>query len=62
MSIEKVVAKFARADQSDDLAFWLTRTPAERIGAVEVLRLQTKGDDGAARQGLQRVCFITQRS
>jgi hypothetical protein len=45
-----------------DLAYWLSRPMAERIAAVEVLRLQafahTPND---AEQRLQRVCRVTQR-
>ena len=62
MNVEKVVAKVGLAEESTDLAFWLSKSPAERIAAVEVLRIQMRGDDDAVGQRLQRVCLVTQRS
>jgi hypothetical protein len=49
--------------QATDLAFWLARPMAERLAAVEALRLQatdvTESTDAQPR--LQRICRITQR-
>lgn len=42
----------------DDFKFWLTKTPEERISAVELLRRQRHGN--TAR--LQRVVNIIKRS
>lgn len=42
----------------EDLAYWLTRTPAERIAAVESLRKQFHGS--TAR--LQRIARVVQRA
>ncbi len=44
--------------QREDLAYWLSRPPAERIAAVEDLRRQFHGS--AAR--LQRTARVTQRA
>jgi hypothetical protein len=38
----------------DNLAYWLTRTPAERLAAVQALRFP----DGSVRPAFQRVCRI----
>jgi hypothetical protein len=43
--IKKVVRKRRLTDTSvrDDLAFWLSRPPEERVAAVEILRRQHYG-------------------
>ncbi len=43
--IEKVVRKQSLQDSynNDDLAYWLSKTPEERIEAVEYLRRQYYG-------------------
>jgi len=59
--IAKVVTKVALRDPAGsqtDLAYWLKRTPEERVSAVEQLRRQTHGS--SAR--LQRVARVIQRS
>ena len=59
--IEKVVriAKLSESDQTkEDLAFWLSKTPEERIAAVEHLRRQRHG----SLPRLQRSIQIIQRS
>lgn len=45
------------AGARDDLAYWLSRSPAERIAAVEYLRRQA----GAGSARLQRTARIIQR-
>ena len=57
---QKVVRKANLRDFSeinDDLAFWLSKTPEERLSAVEYLRRQQSG--GSER--LQRTVRIIQR-
>ncbi len=44
--------------EETDLAYWLTKTPQERIEAVEILRRQCDGS--TAR--LQRVVKVVQRA
>lgn len=57
--IEKVVKKGLITDDLDsaDLDFWLSKTPAERVEAVEILRKQFYGSS----TGLQRVVRVIQR-
>ncbi|MFM8248941.1 MAG: hypothetical protein ACKOPL_04300 [Acidimicrobiaceae bacterium] len=44
-----------------DLQYWLSRDPAERIAAVEIIRQRIFGGTDETRQGLQRVCRIIRR-
>ena len=44
-----------------ELQYWLSRDPAERIAAVEIIRQRIFGGTDEARQGLQRVCRIIHR-
>jgi hypothetical protein len=46
-------------DQSDDKEYWLSKTPQERLEAVELMRRMVYGDEAVKR--LQRVLEITQR-
>ena len=46
-------------DESDEKAYWLSKTPDERLEAVELMRQIIYGDEAAKR--LQRVLEITQR-
>ena len=46
-------------DVSDDKAYWLARTPSERLKQVEILRRINYGSGATAR--LQRVLEITER-
>ena len=59
--IEKVVTKVGLRDSTNnqsDFAYWLKKTPEERVSAVEQLRQQSYGS--TAR--LQRVARVIQRS
>ncbi len=59
--IEKVVRKGNMKDVievQENLAYWLSRTPEERVAAVEYLRRQLNGS--SAR--LQRSARVVQRS
>ena len=58
--IEKVVTKVGLRDSGSsqtDLAYWLKKTPEERVAAVDYLRRQAYGT--TAR--LQRVARVIQR-
>ena len=58
--IEKVVTKVGLRDSNNsqaDLAYWLKKTPEERVAAVDYLRRQAYGT--TAR--LQRVARVIQR-
>ena len=46
------------ADQDDDGAYWQTKTPAERMAALEYLRRMAYGHAASAR--LQRVLSVAQ--
>jgi hypothetical protein len=47
----------------DDLRWWLSRPPAERIAAVEQLRREHHQDrEGDAEPRLQKVCRVVQRT
>jgi hypothetical protein len=46
-------------DPSDETAYWLSRSPAERIEAIEAMRRIIYGDDPAATR-LQRLLEIAQ--
>jgi hypothetical protein len=59
--IEKVVRKGSLQDSSEikeNLAYWLSKTPQERIAEVERLRRQYHGNS----TGLQRSARIVQRT
>lgn len=56
--MEKVITKTSKTDANTDIRYWLSRTPEERIAAVEFLRGQTY-DNTAAR--LQRVYTVVKK-
>ena len=59
--IQKVVrkAKLSEFDEiKENLAYWLSRTPEERVEAIEILRRQYYGN--TAR--LERVARVIQRT
>ncbi len=58
--IQKVITKRKLDDSSilDDLAYWLKRSPEERISVVESLRRQYYGSSGR----LQRIFRIVERT
>jgi hypothetical protein len=53
-----------RQQRERDLAFWLSRTMAERIAAVEALRAQafTPAQSPDAEPRPQRVCRVARRA
>ena len=48
-------------DKSDEKSYWLSKTPAERLQAVELIRQIIYGYDPSTTR-LQRVFEVTQRS
>ena len=46
-------------DKSDDKEYWLSKTPDERLQAVELMRHIIYGDEATKR--LQRILEVTQR-
>jgi hypothetical protein len=60
--MERVVKVLPASQQpAADLAYWLSRPMAERIAAVEALRMQTPEHAAHAEPRLQRVCRVAQR-
>ena len=47
-------------DKSDEKSYWLSKTPAERLQAVELIRQIIYGYDPSTTR-LQRVLEVTQR-
>ncbi|MBS3945876.1 MAG: hypothetical protein KGZ42_10285 [Melioribacter sp.] len=60
--MEKVVRKISLKDKRNyDLEYWLSKTPEERIYAIELLRKQLyEKNDGSAPR-LQRILKIIKR-
>ena len=56
-----VVNRVALREKDSELQYWLSRDPAERIAAVEIIRQRIFGGTDETRQGLQRVCLIIRR-
>jgi hypothetical protein len=48
------------ADEPDDLAYWLSRPPAERLAAIEFLRRQFY-DHGKTEQEFRRFFEVAER-
>lgn len=55
--MERVVNIVGLRESQSDLAFWLTKTPQERIAAIEILRQQYVRLQGIQPR-LQRVCRV----
>ena len=58
--IQKIVKKYhlqERTTTPDDLAYWLSKTPEERVATVDYLRTQYYGNTTR----LQRVARVVQR-
>lgn len=57
--MEKVVRKYQLGKEPKDHEYWLTKTPQERIAALEFIRYQVYGDE--IDKGLQRVLRIVKQ-
>lgn len=57
----RVVRVINMKDDHGDRGFWLTKTPADRIDAIETLREQYVRFKGDVQQGLQRVCRVIEQ-
>jgi hypothetical protein len=54
--IKKVISKCSLSQwrkEKDDLRYWLSRPPEERVGAVEFLRKQYYGDSARLQRTLR---------
>jgi hypothetical protein len=56
--IKKVVKVSGIKDKSNDLAYWLSRSPQERIEAVEMLRKQFNG----SAERFQRIITVIKQT
>lgn len=60
--IDRTAFSVVTLDQADDeLQYWLTKTPQQRLQAVELIRQTLYGYDPSTA-GLQRVLTIAQQS
>ena len=60
--MEKVVRKISLKDKRNyDLEYWLSKTPEERISAIEFLRQQLYETEDGSPPRLQRVAKIIKR-
>jgi hypothetical protein len=56
--MEKVIKKTSTREKNSDLEYWLTKTPQERLDALEYLRQQYFNFNKNVQPRLQRVCTI----
>ena len=62
-NMEKVVRKYKLGEEPNDLAFWLTKTPQERLSALESLRdLYIKLVNNGVKPGFQMVYKVVKRA
>jgi hypothetical protein len=56
--MEKVIRKTTTKEKQSDLEYWLTKTPQERLNALEFLRQQYVNFNKNVQPRLQRVCTV----
>lgn len=59
--MEKVIKKTSIKEKQSDLEYWLSKTPQERLEALEFLRQQYILSNKNVSSRLQRVLRITQQ-
>jgi hypothetical protein len=59
--MEKVLKITSVKEKQTDYSYWLTKTPLERLAAIEFLRQQFIDQKNEFQSGLQRVCKVTNR-
>ncbi len=62
MNMRKIVKKYKLHEQPTEYSFWKTKSPAERLGALEQIRTEFNSWRYDAEQGLQRVYSIVKRT
>ncbi len=62
MAIDKVITKVPLEGQSNDLSFWLSKTPQERIAALELIRHEYNRGKYGPDIRLQRVCRVVKQT
>ncbi len=60
--MEKGVQIINMKDDKGDREYWMSKTPAERIDAIEILREQYMRFKGDVQQGLQRIYRIVEQT
>ncbi|MEP6757156.1 MAG: hypothetical protein ABJA67_16750 [Chthonomonadales bacterium] len=61
-SIANVVHRYKLGEELSDREYWLSRTPAELIAAVEMMRREVHGENYETEMPLQRVFRIVKLS
>jgi hypothetical protein len=60
--MEKIVKKYKLGEEPSDLEFWMTKTPQERLAALQILRERyIQFFLNGVRARFQRVYSITKR-
>ncbi|MEO8231741.1 MAG: hypothetical protein ABI638_05640 [Ignavibacteriota bacterium] len=57
--MEKVIKKTSIREKQSDLEYWLTKTPQERLDALEFLRQQYISFNKNVQSKLQKVVRVT---
>jgi len=60
--MEKVLKIVSLKDKSNDFEYWSSKSPIERLNALELLRNQYIKFKKDVQPGLQRVCTIINRN
>ena len=56
--MDKVLKIVSIKDRQSDFEYWITKTPAERLEAIEFLRIQYQSLIKNVHPGFQRVCRV----
>jgi hypothetical protein len=56
--MEKVLKITSVKEKQSDYSYWLTKSPLDRLAAIEFLRQQFKNYQNDLQSGLQRVCKV----
>jgi len=59
--MEKVLKITSVKEKQSDYSYWITKSPQERLSAIEFLRQQFINYKNDPQPGLQRVCTVTNR-
>lgn len=59
--MEKVLKITSVKKKQTDYSYWLTKSPQERLAAIEFLRQQFINNQNDSQPGLQRFCKVTNR-
>ena len=59
--MEKVLKITTVNEKQSDYTYWKTKSPQERLAAIEFLRQQFVDHQNDFKPGLQRLCKVTNR-